>query len=349
MSQFEKSTKVSVIVPMYNSSETIDSSLKSLCSQTLDDLEIIVVDDCSLDNSIEIVKKIASADSRIKIIALSKNSGAHEARSAGIKCSSGSWIGFMDADDYVCANMFQELWQAGEDDNADIVICGADRVKPSREFITPKVRFKKEEVICKDIFKRFCQVDFGTGSLWNKLYRRDLIFKHGTISFKWRQDANEDVLVNIGCFMDAKLVKTICLSLYEYVMHGKSITQNTESSLAYTQLLCAYALAIDCYKNCDEQILFWIDHLYRKQMAYSCYYIHSPLDLLPFKDDLHKSMVIIANERPASLAAMANRGLWSPKTIPDTFSAKWKIWVKASKELIRDFIPMIKRHVLCRS
>lgn len=90
--------KVSVIIPMHNSSKHIDECISSVLNQTYENLEIIVVDDKSSDNSVEIVE--AKKDSRIKIIKLSENVGAAKARNVGIKEASGEYICFLDSDDY---------------------------------------------------------------------------------------------------------------------------------------------------------------------------------------------------------------------------------------------------------
>ena len=90
--------KVSVIIPMHNSSKHIDECISSVLNQTYENLEIIVIDDKSSDNSVEIVE--AKKDSRIRIIKLSENLGAAKARNVGIKEASGEYICFLDSDDY---------------------------------------------------------------------------------------------------------------------------------------------------------------------------------------------------------------------------------------------------------
>jgi len=84
---------------MFNSGEFIDNAIRSVSEQTYDDWELLVVDDCSSDNSVEVVKQLAADEQRIKVISLSSNGGAAVARNEGIKASSGRYIAFLDSDD----------------------------------------------------------------------------------------------------------------------------------------------------------------------------------------------------------------------------------------------------------
>ena len=91
---------ISIIVPVYNGEKTIERTLKAIASQTHKNIEIIVINDASTDKTNLILKKHASSDKRIQIIDLKENQGVHEARMAGLRKSTGQWIGFVDGDDY---------------------------------------------------------------------------------------------------------------------------------------------------------------------------------------------------------------------------------------------------------
>ncbi|MGF2161413.1 glycosyltransferase family 2 protein [Enterococcus avium] len=90
---------ISIIIPCYNREKTIKDAIFSVLEQTYSDIELIVVDDCSLDESVNIINNIANCDSRIKLIELEKNSGANYARNVGISKSKGEFIAFQDSDD----------------------------------------------------------------------------------------------------------------------------------------------------------------------------------------------------------------------------------------------------------
>lgn len=115
--------KVSVIIPVYNVEKYLERSLNSLSKQTLNDIEIICIDDCSKDNSLEILRKFENTDSRFKIVALSENKGAAYARNMGLKIATGEYLGFIDPDDDIDLNYYEELYKKAKEDDADIVKC----------------------------------------------------------------------------------------------------------------------------------------------------------------------------------------------------------------------------------
>lgn len=112
--------KVSVIIPVFNTEKYLRKCLDSVCNQTLSDIEIICVDDCSTDNSLNILKEYASKDNRIKLIEFKENKGAAVARNTGIIEAKGEYVGFIDSDDYVDLDFYEKLYNIGVCENADI-------------------------------------------------------------------------------------------------------------------------------------------------------------------------------------------------------------------------------------
>jgi len=115
--------KLSVVVPVYNVEQYLNKCLDSIVSQTYKNLEIILVNDCSTDNSYEICLDYAQKDERMIIINKQKNEGLGCARITGINTASGEYIGWVDSDDWIAADMFTELIQIALKHNADIVQC----------------------------------------------------------------------------------------------------------------------------------------------------------------------------------------------------------------------------------
>lgn len=115
--------KVSIIVPIYNCAKYLCSCIESILSQSYANLELILVDDGSLDNSNDICIKYKVSDKRVKVFC-QENSGASVARNLGIKNVSGEYLMFVDADDYIEKNMLQELVETAERKSADYVMCG---------------------------------------------------------------------------------------------------------------------------------------------------------------------------------------------------------------------------------
>ena len=122
--------KVTVIIPMHNSSKHIEECLESVINQTYKNLEIIVVDDASTDNSLELVKNIE--DNRIKLIELRENVGAGIARNKGIEVASGDYISFLDSDDYWVLDKIERQVKFMEDNNYTFIYGGYDYLKNGR-------------------------------------------------------------------------------------------------------------------------------------------------------------------------------------------------------------------------
>lgn len=120
--------KVSVIVPVYNSSAYLRDCLDSIASQTIGDIEVICVDDCSHDDSRVICQEYAQRDNRFRLFVLDQNSGAAAARNLGIAQASGEYVAFMDADDwYPAKDSLEVLYQAATEQDADLCAGCIDR------------------------------------------------------------------------------------------------------------------------------------------------------------------------------------------------------------------------------
>jgi len=114
-------SKVSVIIPVYNTEKFLRKCLDSVCNQTLQDIEIICINDCSTDGSSEILREYAGKDNRIKLIELFENGGAAKARNIGIDIAHGEYIGFVDSDDFVDLDFYEKLYKKAVETGADAV------------------------------------------------------------------------------------------------------------------------------------------------------------------------------------------------------------------------------------
>lgn len=143
---------VSVIIPTYNRGRLILNSVTSVLNQTYKNIELIVVDDCSTDNTEEILKSIN--DSRIKYVKLEKNSGACIARNKGIELSTGKFIAFNDSDDLWITTKLEKQLCFLKNYNADIVICKMECRTPENNFIHnfPNIEFDRK-ISYKDLLK----------------------------------------------------------------------------------------------------------------------------------------------------------------------------------------------------
>ena len=116
-----KSDMISIVTTCYNLEDYIEDCLVSLINQSYENLEVIVVNDCSTDNSLSIIKKIADKDSRIKIINNDINLGAGKSRKIGIESANGDYIMLVDGDDWITTNYLKTLYDSAKNNDADIV------------------------------------------------------------------------------------------------------------------------------------------------------------------------------------------------------------------------------------
>ena len=115
------SPKISIVIPVYNTEKFIDTCLESCITQTLKDIEIIIVDDCGSDGAIAIAGNYAKKDSRIKIIHHEKNKGLGGARNTGINVAIGEYLWFLDSDDYIAENSCQILYDYAKEKDLEII------------------------------------------------------------------------------------------------------------------------------------------------------------------------------------------------------------------------------------
>lgn len=215
---------ISIIVPAYNAEKSIRRTIDSILEQTYKNLEIIVINDCSIDNTLLVLEQYSNADSRIKVINLEENQGVHEARMHGLRASKGQWIGFVDADDYVHPEMYQTLWNDALKYNADIALCSVRRVNEYGKLIAYVPKFRKNQVLDVRLLENLTQFKLGAAYLWNRLYSRDVIIDIAEQKYPWRQSLNEDMLINIGCFIKAKRIYLNSKVFYNYVDNITSAT-----------------------------------------------------------------------------------------------------------------------------
>ncbi|MCI8598700.1 MAG: glycosyltransferase family 2 protein [Lachnospiraceae bacterium] len=173
-------TKVSVIVPVYNAQQYLETCMDSICGQTLKELEILCVDDGSTDASYEILQNYAKKDSRIKLLS-QKNQYAGVARNHGMKYARGKYMAFLDADDYFECDMLEKMYERAEEGNLDLVICryGQYSEKTGKvmfpdwtyinSFFHTKQEFSGKQLKHAGIFQ------IANGWPWDKLFRTDFV------------------------------------------------------------------------------------------------------------------------------------------------------------------------------
>lgn len=215
--------KVSIIIPIYNAENYIDRSLESIRNQTYQNLEIILVDDGSTDNSGKCCEQWALKDSRIRTYH-QKNSGVSVARNTGLELASGEYVMFVDADDWIAKDMVQTLYALLKEHQADVSTCNYLEIPEGQEQLASEQE-SKEVTEDAAITVATEKVDAGLQLLlpwavYCKLYRRELLEK---IRFKQYKIA-EDLLFNTEVICDTAFsrVVTIERKMYYYFIHNNS-------------------------------------------------------------------------------------------------------------------------------
>ena len=172
---------ISIVVPVYNVKQFLTKCLNSIISQTYSNLEIIVVDDGSTDGSATICDDYAKKDKRISVIH-KENGGLASARNAGIDVAKGTYIGFVDSDDYIEPYMYEKLLQAILKYSCNIAVCGINYVFDDGEVIA-KANTEPEQFFefpwAIEEMNTFRLFDMGA---WSKLYKRELLLIFASLS-----------------------------------------------------------------------------------------------------------------------------------------------------------------------
>lgn len=214
-----KSLTVSVVMPVYNAAAFIDDSIKSVLNQTYKQLELILVDDASKDNSLEICRRWEREDKRVRVIALSENVGAGFARNAGIKAAGGDYLAFMDSDDVIEPDIYENAVNAVAG-GIDTVVWG---IKEEHYNGQGKKTFEKlivpENKHCEnlsDARKEVLSLESKTlfGYQWNKLYRMSVIKENG-IEFE-KAVLYEDFFFNVSFARHMNSISLLAQAGYHY-------------------------------------------------------------------------------------------------------------------------------------
>ena len=208
---------ISVIIPVYNAEQYLEDCLQSVCAQTCRELEIIAVDDGSVDSSAAILGRWAEKDPRIRVIH-KENGGVSSARNAGLRAARGELISFIDADDTLDPDMYEFLTGLMTEYDADIAHCAyrhivGEEVRLVHDTKQVYVQDREEALSCLVGSRLF------VGSLWNKLYRRVVL---EGISFDESLKINEDILYNYLAFKNAKRTVFADVAKYNYIAHLSS-------------------------------------------------------------------------------------------------------------------------------
>ena len=170
-------SKVSIIVPIYNTEKYLEDCLNSLLCQTLKEIEIICIDDGSTDNSLKVLRKCVKGDSRVRVVK-QKNQGRSVARNVGLELAKSPFVMFCDSDDKFEANMCEEMVKLVAENDVDLVVCGINvKYEAHHELKDSDDRYYELKYCGKKIINDevILQTD---ASVCNKIFRMDYVRKY---------------------------------------------------------------------------------------------------------------------------------------------------------------------------
>ncbi len=235
---------VSVIIPVYNSAKYLSRCLDSVLNQTYKDIEVVMIDDGSADESGRICDEYAKRDVRVKVYH-QENQGASIARKNGIGRSRGEWLTFVDSDDWVEGDYIERLYAALIHYGVKMVAC--DQLQ-HKEGCGVQVDKRKPTMLLneEELHHRFFNYQFW--GFWGKIYHHsvfgDVFFPQYTI--------NEDYVVMAQLFDTYKQMAYVPMGLYHYMMHGESLSHQPLSSRMF-------------------------DEYYNKLWVFNFYVVHNPI------------------------------------------------------------------------
>lgn len=261
---------VTVTVPVYNTSKYLRKCLDSLAAQTLKDIEIIVVDDGSTDNSGAICDEYGSRYSNFKIIH-QENGGLAAARQTGLEAASGEYIIVCDSDDWVEPDMYERLYKAAKDTDADIVMCGYVAEYSDGRSVPVQKWFKHLD------FEGHMKELFGTGynNSWIRLVRRSL-FTDNNIVYERGINLGEDWFILYKLMLTKPKLAQIDAKLYHYRKEFGGQSYTNQPSMK--QIMKARKIREWIERNYCEDIfsegiyMMNLNHMFSTMRTYDCEY-----------------------------------------------------------------------------
>ena len=221
--------KLSVIVPVFNTAQYVVRCLESIVNQSLKDIEIIVVNDGSTDNSNELIIDYMLHHSNIKYLSLDKNYGLGHARNIGIEQSTSKYITFVDSDDWVDLDLYKIMCKALECDDTDIAICGIKNEYSNSCMSEIRYSYSFSNIVDGNMLLNLLTKSesnnfYISPVVWNKVYKRSFLVEHNLSFLKnsfWEDD--------IFSFLVSSVVKKASIVphiYYHYYMRQNSITNS---------------------------------------------------------------------------------------------------------------------------
>ena len=259
---------ISIIVPVYKVPEQyLRKCIESCMSQTLEEIEILLVDDGSPDRCGEICDEYAQRDSRIRVLH-KENGGLCSARNAGFAAAQGEWIMFVDGDDWIDADMCREMLEPGAREQVDLVMCGITREYEHssqdykfylRDYTTSGKVYRGKE--CRWLQQQLLVYNCNIAVAYSKIIRRSLLEEHGIVHDELLRQGAEGLEFNIRLFEQIQSALFINRPFYHYLYNENSISSSHSEENHRFVIRCFEKIRalIETSSNRDR-LLPWFDN-----------------------------------------------------------------------------------------
>ncbi len=244
------STKVSIIIPVYNAEKQLERCIESVLKQDYTDFELLLINDGSSDKSGDICERYATSDARIRVVH-KENTGVSDSRNLGISMAKGEFLQFLDSDDWITPEATGLLVRGAEKFNCEMVIAEFYRVVGER--LARKGDIQEDIVMDREEFAVHMMnnpADFYYGVLWNKLYRRDIIVDNAL-----RMDKEiswcEDFIFNMQYIRYVKKVYALQVPIYYYVRTKGSLVSQ---GMSISKTIQMKRTVFKCYKEFYKEV-----------------------------------------------------------------------------------------------
>ncbi|MDO4465994.1 MAG: glycosyltransferase [Bacillota bacterium] len=241
--------ELSVIVPVYNVEKYVAKCIDSILSQTYTDFELILIDDGSTDQSGTICDLYKEKDERI-IVIHQKNQGVSVARNAGLDISKGTYITFVDSDDWIEPEMYEVMISTLKEKNVDMIACGINHYSEEKEFLFSELKEKGSYISIQILSTLFAMPNPIGGCIWNKVYKRENI---ASVRYLEGMKMVEDRMYLFSIFQNFKSAIKIPDCFYNVTERSLSATHIKNISVPCNMIRGSYQL-LKCAKKHSKEI-----------------------------------------------------------------------------------------------
>lgn len=342
--------KVSVIIPVYNTEKYLRACLDSVLNQSLEDIEVVCVDDCSSDNSADIIAEYVEKDRRMKSVRNERNGGLSYTRNQGLKVTAGEYVCFLDSDDMLTSTALEELYKTAEENRTDIIFFDSEMLIESENVSKEEAAFcaegDYEGVMSGKVFLKEMQKINNVRipaclQFWNR--RRFDEMQMGFLDGIF----HEDILFTYFALMKAQRVLCVRKAYYIYRRHDNSITLRKINENYVKSLLIIYHEIVNYWYDYKDEDIDHITRVYLKSVQWKLNkYI---TDLEKTKDELKEILGKESiygywfdklEEEPVKLTNES----WVPtKKLIQMAKAK-KAYIYGAGQVARKYLPLLQEY-----